>query len=126
VSGVAPARPAAPGWRAAVRTAAGPDAGAGNARVVGHLGRQGDEGASAPVRPSATPVLDLLAVAIGRGVARVLVPRRRAPAVATPAPTLAPTHRPAGLQAGVQVGVQVGARSRARLQLVRGGPLADG
>jgi hypothetical protein len=65
-------------------------------------------------------VLDLLAVAIGRGVARVLASRPRtpvgppaagvAPAAATPAPARAP----------------VGARSRARLQLVRGGPLADG
>ncbi len=88
--------------------------------MVGHVGRQGGEGASARVRPPAAPVLDLLAVAIGRGVARVLVSRPRtpvgppaagvAPAAATPAPARAP----------------VGARSRARLQLVRGGPLADG
>jgi hypothetical protein len=93
--------------------------------VVGRIGALAGVAAEAaaarpaPVgTPRPVPVLDALAVALGRGLAWALVPRRPAPAAVescAPVPSVVPSAGRAPAP-----GPRAGARRRARLQLVRG------
>jgi hypothetical protein len=98
----------------------------GAGRVVGRIGEpafalaadraaDADRPGRAPLMAIASPLVDRVAVAIGRGLARALVPRRPVPAA-----------RPEGAPRAVRATpLPSPARTRARLHLVRGGPGGD-
>jgi hypothetical protein len=92
------------------------------ARVVGRIGGEAVAARPAPVRARPVPVLDALAVAVGRGLAWALVPRR--PAATGPVLPDAGRGTPTVVMASPRSAVPArgtAAGRRVRLELVRGG-----